>query len=54
MSWYTGSLYDRTVFNYLRNKGWTEKKINRTAYLLAGIGPIIMVIGIILTFVVKV
>jgi len=49
MSWYTGSLYDRTVFNYLRNKkGWEETKIQKLAKAIAITGPIIIIIGVVL------
>lgn len=48
MSWYTGSLYDRTLFKYLRNKGCKEKTINKIAWSLGIIGPALVVIGAII------
>lgn len=48
MSWYTGSLFDRTIFAYLRKRGWDEKRINKIAMSVPVIGSVIMVIGIII------
>ncbi|MBE3094917.1 MAG: hypothetical protein IMZ52_07775 [Actinobacteria bacterium] len=49
-SWYVGSLVDRTLFNYLRKKGWNEQRIMKlaTRWVIAGIT--IAIIGAIVLF----